>query len=446
MAATDTRLALRAAPAQPAGPLTERQARRTMRLSVLEGMPATVFINWTAGSVLTGYALHLGATPGELGLIASAPLLGQATSPLAAWLAGRMGARKPLAIAAALLGRALWLLAALLPAVAPPGSRVGLLVLVILLSSVGLAANGTLWTAWMGDVVPPRERGRYFGFRSGVLGAVGTGANLVAGAVLDALASPMDFQVVLAVAVASGLLAGAMLWWHDEPPAPAGRLPLVGTFVAPVRDANFRRFLAFAVYWSFAVLLAGPFVIPYFLGQLRMSFTQVAAWSAIASLSALVLSPLWGRVADRYGNRPVLKLTTFGAGTVLPLGWMLASPGVLWPVWLSAVADAVVWGAIGPAQFNLALASAPRENRASYVAVLSAATGVAGFIGGLTSGQLFELYRRLELPELWAGWTPYHWLFLTSALLRTQAWRLVSRVREDDAWRARDLLLAWRRR
>jgi len=49
-----------------------------MRLSILEGSFAMFFINWTSGSVLTGYALHLGATPTALGLIASVPLLGQA--------------------------------------------------------------------------------------------------------------------------------------------------------------------------------------------------------------------------------------------------------------------------------------------------------------------------------------------------------------------------------
>ena len=42
-----------------------------MRLSVLEGSLAQVFLNWTTGSVLTGYMLHLGASANQLALVAS---------------------------------------------------------------------------------------------------------------------------------------------------------------------------------------------------------------------------------------------------------------------------------------------------------------------------------------------------------------------------------------
>lgn len=420
--------------------LPEPQARRTMRLSIIEGGFSMFFINWTAGSVLTGYALHLGATPAELGLIGAVPLLAQAASPLVAWLAGRAGRRRGVAVAAAVLGRLLWLLAAALPALAPPEARVGWLVALVALSSVFIAGNATLWTAWMGDVVPPRERGRYFGLRTGVLGVVGTAANLAAGAWLDRVASPLDFQVVLLVAVGSGLVAAALLARHAEPPVSAARLHFRETFTAPLSDPAFRRFLLFAVYWQFAVLVAAPFVLPYFLGPLKMSFTQVAVWSAIASVAGLVIAPLWGRLADRVGNKPVLAIATVGAGTLLPLCWMLAGPGRLWPIWVSAVVDALVWGAIGPALFNLALASAPRANRAAFIAALSAASGLAGFAGGLLSGPLFTLFQGLELRLGGLQWTAYHWLFLASGLLRAGAWRFLRPVFEDRAWRTRDLL------
>jgi hypothetical protein len=50
------------------------------------------------------------------------------------------------------------------------------------------------------------------------------------------------------------------------------------------------------------------------------------------------------------------------------------------------VFDAVAWGAIGPAIFNLALVSAPRANRVVFIAMYSLGTGVAGFLGGALSG------------------------------------------------------------
>ncbi len=425
-------------PLPPPSGLPEARARATMRLSIFEGGFAMFFINWTSGSVLTGYALHLGATPTALGLIASVPLLAQAVSPLAAWLVGRRGRRRGVAVLTAAVGRGLWAVTPLLAVLpAPNEARVALLVAVVALSSVFIAANGSLWTAWMGDVVPWKERGRYFGLRSGIHGVIGTVANLLAGVWLDRVAAPLNFQVVLGVAVGMGLIAAALLSRHDEPPLGGARLRMRHTVTLPFSDRNFRRLLAFAVYWTFAVLVASPFVIPYFLTHLRMSYLQVAVWGGISAFAALILAPTWGRLADRVGNKPVLAVSTFLAGTLLPLSWMLATPEHLWPIWLSALADAMVWSAINPGVFNLSLASTPSTNRAAYIAVFSAMTGIAGFLGGLISGPLLELYRAV-VPT--GGFTAYHALFATSAVLRMIAWTLLRRVQEPESWRTRDFL------
>jgi MFS family permease len=422
--------------------LDETKIRQAMRLSTIEGGFATVFINWTQGSVLTGYALHLGATPFELGLISSVPLLGQVLSPVVAWLGGRAGRRKPIVIVSLIIGRLLWLLAPLL-VLLPNSQRAPLLITVIALSSIFQAGGGALWIAWMGDLVPARERGRYFGFRAGIHGMVGMAANLAAGALLDALGSPIDFQIVLVTSVISAVVSSWLLTQQIEPPVIAQRLRFFETFTLPLRNQNFRRVLAFNIYWTFAVLLAAPFVIPYFLEHLRMTYTQVALWSAIAAISGLILAPQWGRLADRAGNKPILQVATIGAGTLLPACWVLASPGNLWPVWFGAVIDAMVWGAIGPAQFNLALASAPKEHRSSFISVLSATTGLAGFLGGLLSGPLLEVFSSIA-PRSGNGWNGYHTLFALSGLMRSLAWLWLRRVHEDGAIRVRELF-TWSR-
>lgn len=431
--------------ADPPDASTEAAVRRTLRLSVVEGGLTQTFLNWTSGSVLIGYMLHLGASPTDLGLVASVPLLAQTVSPLAALLAGMFGRRRLLTVLAAALGRALWLLAALLPALGVPDAfRPTFLIVLVLVSSVFQAAAGTLWAAWIGDVVPEERRGRYFGFRTGVVGVVGMTASLAAGWFLDRVAAPLNFQLVIAVAVVSGAAGVALYLRHYDPPAVGARpvTPTLGAILTgPLRDTNFRAFLRFAVYWQFAVLLAAPFVFPYFLGELRMSFTQVAIWSAIAAISALFTTVLWGRGADRYGNKVVLAIGTFVAGLALPACWILAGlTGNLGFIWVSAVFDAVAWGAIGPAIFNLALVSAPRADRLAFIAMYSLASGLAGFLGGLLSGPLLDLLRPLEFGLFGAKWTAFHSLFVVSGLARSQAWRLLRPIREAEAWRTRDVL------
>jgi len=425
---------------------TRQRVRRTMRLSVLEGSLTQVFLNWTSGSVLIGFMLHLGAAPAEIALVGSVPLLSQVASPAAAYLAAALGRRKALTIAMALVSRLTWLLAASLPLVPMPDAwRPSALIVIVLVASFFLAANGTLWTAWMGDVIPERERGRYFGLRAGIVGIVAMAANLAAGAFLDRVGAPLSFQAVLVASVAIALVGVFIYGLQLDPPTEHVRVRWGQLLTLPWREPGFRRFLRFALYWQFVIMLAAPFVFPYFLDELRLTFTQVAIWASIAALTALATTYLWGRVADRSGNKGVLAIGTFLAGLLLPGSWILAGlTGNIGWVWASAVFDAVAWGGIGPAIFNLALVSAPRANRVVFIAMYSLGTGVAGFLGGALSGPLLVFLRRFELPAFGTTWTAYHWLFVISGALRMLAWLWLRSVPEAHAWRTRDLLRSMR--
>lgn len=417
-----------------------------MRYSIFEGGLTQIFLTWTSGAVLIGYLLHLGASPTEIALVSSVPLLAQVMSPFAAFLAGTLGHRRMLTATFAILGRGAWVFAVILPQLPiPVEARSAILVWLVLFSSLFQSSTATLWSAWMGDVVPEDVRGRYFGFRTGVVGVIGTTANLGAGWFLDRVGAPLSFQLVLGVSL---FCAGAGIWLyfrHYDPPTPRSKQSLWAVLREPLVDANFRLLLRFAVFWQFVVMLAAPFVIPYFLEQLSLTFTQVAIWSAIAAASAFATTILWGTVADRVGNKSVLAIGTFVAGFALPASWILAGmTGNNVFIWISAVFDAIAWGGIGPALFNLSLVSAPREKRMSYLAMFALVTGLAGFLGGVLSGPLLTALRPIAIDLFGGVWTGYHTLFAISGLLRMQAWRLLRPVRETDSWRTRDVLRALR--
>jgi MFS family permease len=427
-------------------PVTRAAVRTTMRWSILEGSLTQVFLNWTSGSVLIGFMLHVGASPAEIALVGSVPLLAQMASPAAAFLAAASGRRKRLTVLAALVSRLTWLLAAALPILPVPDPwRPTLLIAVVLLSSFFLAANGTLWAAWMGDVIPQRDRGRYFGLRAGVVGVVAMAANLGAGVFLDRVGAPLSFQVVLITAVVLALVGVAVYLRQIDPPTERSPLSFREVVTLPLRDVGFRRFLRFALYWQFVVMLAAPFVFPYFLGPLGLTFTQIAIWVSIAAVTGLATTILWGRVADRTGNKGVLAIGTFIAGLALPSTWIMAGlTGSVGWIWASAVFDAIAWGAIGPAIFNLALVSAPQANRVAFIAMYSLGTGVSGFVGGVLSGPLLVFLARFEMPAFGSTWTAYHWLFVLSGVLRATAWILLRPVTEAESWRTRDLLRSMR--
>ncbi len=413
-----------------------------MRLSLVEGGLIQVFLNWTSGSVLVGYLLALGATPHHIALVGSVPLLSQLASPLGAWAAEVLGGRRAIAALLGGVGRAAWILAAFLPQLGiPEALQPTFLVGLVFVASAFQSATSTIWTAWMGDVVPDDRRGRYFGMRTGVLGVVGMAANIGAGAFLDRVAAPLSFQIVLGVAVGAALIGTLLYLLHYDPPTEKRRVRLGAIVITPLKHANFRRFLYFAAFWQFVVMLGAPFVIPYFLEELSMSFTQVALWSSTAAITALGTTILWGRLADRVGNKGVLAIGTFMAGLLLPSNWILAGlTGNLTFIWISAAFDALAWGAIGPAVFNLALVTSPRSGRVTYIALYAVASGVAGFAGGALSGPLLTFFQGLDYGRLPGGWSGYHTLFALSGLGRMLAWIWLRPVDEERSWRTRDLL------
>lgn len=420
--------------------------KRTMRLSVLEGSLGQIFLVWTTGSVLIGYMLHYNASPTQIALVSSIPVLSQMFSPLVAWWASGLSQRRILATALAFIGRSLWVLAALAPNLGiPDGIMPIFLLFVVGLSSLFQATFGTLWTDWMGAVVPEERRGRYFGRRAGIVGVVGMLASLAAGWFLDHITAPISFQLVLGLSVVFALVGASLLLFHFEPLKHKQQLPFQEVLFTPWKSANFRKFLFFAGYFHFGIFLSAALITAYFLQELKMTFTQLAIFSIIASTTALITTNVWGRLADRFGNKPILAASVLIMGIGFPTTWILAGLYQnLNYIWLSAVIDAIAWGAGGPAIFNLALVSAPKNERLSFIAMYSLVTGLMGFLGGAVSGPVLEFLSRFSLGV----WIPYYSLFVLSGFMRASSILFLLRVEETREWIDRPLLRQlrpWRR-
>jgi len=422
--------------------LAGQRIRRTLLLSLIEGSFTQIFLVWTSGSILTGLMLHFGASARELAVVASIPFLVQLLNPVSAWLVAAMGSRKKFMIVAGSIGRSIWMVPVMVPLLGlPAGMLPEVMMGVVLFSSLFQNSLGPAWASLMADVVPDASRGRYFGFRNGLLGIIGTASGIGAGYFLDHTPAPASFQMVLFVAVIFALIGIRLYFFHYEPRLARPDPSLIRSVLEPFRDRNFRLFLRFAVYWNMSVMLAAPFVIPYFFQHLKMTYTQVAIWSALASVATLFIGTAWGKIADRVGHKQVLKITSFLAGTVHPACWMLATPGNLTFIWISSLMDALSWGGANAAMFNLSIVTAPREKRMVYLAVIGAVTGIAGFCAGLLSGYLVEWFSAHETHFGSFHWTGFHSLFALSALFRMHAWILLGPVQEVHAVPTRQL---WR--
>src|SRR5207245_888217 len=148
--------------------------------------------------------------------------------------------------------------------------------------------------------------------------------------------------------------------------------------------------------WSAAGGIAAAFYPLHMIGNLRMGFARMAIYTAAVAAFRVLAAPLWGRVLDRGGARPVLFTSAF-ALSLSPLFWIFAMEGRLWPLAIDAAVSGVANAGLSLATFSLPLALSRPATRSFYVGAVAAVGGLAAGIGSAAGGAIVKL-----LPEAWS--------------------------------------------
>ena len=448
----------------PAG-LSRLQVRRALRLWTVEGCVATVQISLTSGAFQTGFALFLGCSPFWLGALGGIPALAGLVQLLSSYLAQRYGERKPLVLWFSFVSRLLWVPMLLIPFVLPRPWWVGTFLALTFLSSLLANVSAPLWTAWITDLVPEDNRGRYFGRKNMYGGWVGMLVPVAGGYFLDAASKNPAWGQAAAFAVIFGaatLFAGGSLGLAarspDVPQERAGAdgggwAAALDYYRAPFADMNFRRITAYVVAMVVAQSIAGQFFTAYQIQYLALNFTALQLLAAAAALASLGSMPLWGYLADKYGNKPILAICS-ALVVVPPLLWVLALPDGITGLWgydgghhlhvsltkldiiVVNIFAGVGWAGVGLTQFNLIIGASSADKRTVYVSAIAAVAGLAGGLAPIAGGALMEAMGHLTFPAHGLIRNNYHVLFILSAGLRVAAMLLIRPIHEEGSRQA----------
>ena len=395
--------------------------------------------------MLTGWALYLGASAVTIGLLTAMPVAAQIVQLPAAWLTQRFGAKR-LAIAAIAASRFVWLPLIAIPFVdLTPATALAAFLAIVTIATILGVVGGNAWTAWMGDLIPGAIRGRFFGRRMAYLNIAGTVASLGAGLVLDTL-GPRGFKgevlgVLLAVACTAGLIS-VWLLLAQQGPGPREDLsaPEWRDVARSLRDARTRPLLAYLLGWNAAVGISAGFFSYHMLANLKMGFVLVAAHGILVAAVRVASAPVWGRLVDAFGARPVLVVCSSGISLV-PMIWLFITPDRLWPIAVEAAVAGALWGGHGIATMDLSIGLAPRRGRPFYLATFATAGGLGFAVtSALAGGLAYALATPVQL--FGSAWLNVHVLFLLSALGRAGAARLALPIDEPAARSVRELCRA----
>ena len=133
-------------------------------------------------------------------------------------------------------------------------------------------------------------------------------------------------------------------------------------------------------------------VLPLYAEEFGASPAVAAAVLAVFSAAQMVAAPLWGRLSDRVGRKPVLVAALVGSS----LGSLVTGlAGALWVLFLGRVLDGASGSSYAVGQAAVADLAEP-EDRPRLLGLLAAAFGV-GFVAGPLIGSIAALGSR-ELP------------------------------------------------
>lgn len=436
---------------------SKQAIRRSLRASTCDGVFAAIFTGITSGVLLGNFLLELGASTAEIGILSALPMLVNLLQPLGAYLSGKTTSRYKYNVGIFGPSRLLWLI--LVPLIwFSSGSytdKHNLLfwTLAIVLASNVLSALGCpSWLSWIAGLVPERLRGRYFGFRNRAAsltslicvpllgfavsawpgGSIeGYGILLLLAAVVGIITLVCQFfmadvnpQELLSRGAGEqgrrgdtetpGIISDSKLS-DSSPIAPHSSLPRF--------EPNFLRFLAYFGFWTFAANLSSPFYNLYLLDDLAIDVTWVTLYNSLSAGANLLMLVLWGKLADRIGNRPILLLVGILVA-VTPLLWLGTSHNAvsLW-VWLPLLhlLSGGTWAAIDLCSNNIQMSLAPTHDRATYFAIAAAVAGVGGASATIVGGFLAEFANMGGLLGL----------FVLSAVMRSIALLPLLFVREE---------------
>jgi MFS family permease len=217
--------------------------------------------------------------------------------------------------------------------------------------SGGIAA--TCWQSMINKIMPPELRGTFYGMQSAAANLLASGGAVLAGVILQAWQSPLDYVVCFLVAGVGMMVSYSFLKATYEPahfvsnPTRASmRETLARLGGIWGRDANLRWFVLARMLAQFA-LVGTNFYTIFAVRRYGMSEELGGIMTGVLLIAQVVSNPLFGWLGDRWGHRGMLIVGALitSVGAFLPL-LINDITGLYFVFALAGVSIAVLWTSI----------------------------------------------------------------------------------------------------
>ena len=385
------------------------------RALVLDGICTTAMNAFHAGPFLAAFALALGASHLEIGLISAITFLSMPVQLAGLYAVDRWKRRRGLVVLCALISRLLWIPIVCLPFFFEMDS-LHLLLVVLVFSRLIAAIPGPAWHSLVRSVLPVDSLGKVFSQRLAWGTVIGLTLTLGGGFFVDAWPNftgrpPLEaYSALFFIGILFGLMGVGAIMRLPEPPMEGERSGSLRALIwLPLRDAGFRSVLGFIALWNFSINLAAPFFVVFMLERLLLPMRGVTAFIVLQQLVFVLSVRIWGVLSDRFSDKAVLlatvplAITAVAAWsfTTLPERYVLSIP------FLIAIQIGIGFSlsAIPLSITNLALKQSPPGLTHAYMMAADLAGAPSGAIAPLIGGWMMDFFaaRHFALTLQWSG-------------------------------------------
>ncbi len=151
----------------------------------------------------------------------------------------------------------------------------------------------------------------------------------------------------------------------------------------------------FLVMVGFGIIIP---VLPFYAENIGASPTQLGLLMAVYSFMQLLFAPMWGRISDRIGRKPVIMIGVFGLAVSF---FLMGMSSELWMLFAARIIGGFLSSANMPTVMAYVADITTPEDRGKGMGIIGASVGL-GFIFGPAIGGIFSK-TSLNMPFFIAG-------------------------------------------
>jgi MFS family permease len=400
--------------------LSREDVEKTKKHSIADGSAYNVMYGF-GEQYITPYALKLGATSSEVGILASVPsFIGAIFQIVGAKLTERYKTRKKVVLLFVLIQALL-----ILPLFIIPLLTKSILLLTIIFSLYLMASNaaGPGWNSWIGAVIPNYERAEYFSKRNKITLMFLVLSVLFAGIILNYFTNTniwIGFGILFTISFFGRLTSWYYLTKQVEPEYHVDNSAKFSfrDFLRKMPETNFGNFVMFRSLMALAVMIASPFFAVYMLKDLDFTYIQYTVIVLVPMLIKILTVTYWGKYSKTLGTRNIMIVSAILIGFI-PLAWFIAGyfyfghPIIFFLIMIAEAISGFAWAGFELTTFTYVLETVSPLKRARCVAYFNIVFGTAVLIGGLSGSYLVS-----HLPKEYHGISTLLLVFIMSAVAR----------------------------